>query len=49
MEKVINDFSIGLFLWQIVVISISVIVIVFLYKLSKRIWKYYEKDNPTSL
>ncbi|WP_298397736.1 hypothetical protein [Flavobacterium sp.] len=43
MEKVINDFSVGLFLWQIVVLLISVVAIVFLYKLAKRIWKFYEK------
>jgi len=49
MEKVIDDFSLGLFLWQIAILLISVIVIVFLYKLSKRIWNFYQKDKPTSL
>jgi hypothetical protein len=38
-----NDFSLGLFLWQTFLLLISVVVIVFLYKLSKRIWKFYEK------
>jgi hypothetical protein len=43
-----NNFSLGLFLWQIALFIISVIIIVFLYKLSKRVWKFYEKDKPTS-
>jgi hypothetical protein len=48
MEKVIDNFSLGLFLWQIAILLISVIGLVFLYKLSKRIWNFYQKDKTTS-
>ncbi len=39
MEKVINDFSVGLFLWQFVVVVLLIVIVFFLFKLYKKIMK----------
>jgi len=39
MEKVMNDFSVGLFLWQLVMVALLIVIVFFLFKLFKKIMK----------
>jgi len=36
MEKVINEFSIGLFLWQLVIIGFASLFVFIIYKVLKK-------------
>lgn len=45
MEKIIKDFSIGLFLWQVLLFVVIIVVIYFMVKLYKKIILYL--DNKT--
>lgn len=47
MEKTINDFSIGLVLWQLFIILLIIAVVYFVIKLYKKITKHIDK-NATS-
>lgn len=40
MEQIINDFSIGLFAWQLLQIGLLALVIFFLIKLGRRMLRY---------
>jgi hypothetical protein len=49
MEKLINDFSISLFLWQVFVVAFWVAIILVIIRFVKRYRKYagyYRKNNP---
>lgn len=39
MEKTINDFSLGLFLWAFLVIAISIAILYFIVKLYRKFIK----------
>lgn len=45
MEKIINHFSIGLFLWQTFVLVLLVVVAYYLIKLYKKVNKYLDKNS----
>jgi large-conductance mechanosensitive channel len=45
MEKTINDFSFGLFLWQIFGLLFLVAILYFTIKLYKKITKYLDKNS----
>lgn len=42
MEKIIKDFSIGLFLWQVLLFVVIIVVIYFMVKLYKKIIVYLD-------
>ncbi len=41
----VNDFSIGLFLWQIFYLLILIIVLYFIIKLYRKLMKYLDRKN----
>jgi large-conductance mechanosensitive channel len=45
MEKMTNDFSLGLFLWQITVFIILIVIIYFLIKLYRKLIKYLDRNS----
>ena len=42
MEKIINDFSIGLFLWQTILLILLILIIYCMIKLYSKVVKYME-------
>jgi len=45
MEKTINDFSIGLFLWQILLLVLLIAIVYFIVKFGKVFYKYLKKNS----
>ncbi|MGK4566229.1 hypothetical protein [Flavobacterium sp. 3HN19-14] len=45
MDTLTEDFSIGLFVWQSVVVVMAIVVIYFTVKLVRRMLKYYKATN----
>jgi hypothetical protein len=45
MDKLINNFSSGLFLWQLFMIVLSVLLIVFLVRLGRKMQRYYTQKK----
>jgi large-conductance mechanosensitive channel len=45
MEKVSNDFTLGLFLWQSFVFILILVVAYFLIKLYNKVNKYLDKNS----
>ncbi len=45
MEKTVNDFSLSLFLWQILVIILLAVIIFYIVKLYKKIVKYLDNNK----
>jgi len=45
MEKVINDFSWGLFIWQVVIILVFLLMFYVLYKFGKVLYRYLKKNS----
>ena len=45
MEKIINDFSLGLFIWQTAVFVLLIIVIYLLVKLYKKLNNYLDRNS----
>lgn len=45
METIIEDFSIGLMLWQVFLFVIAIVVIFFLAKLGRRMMRYYDAKS----
>ena len=43
MEKILNDFSFGLFIWQILVIILLVIIVYSIIKLYRKLIKYLDR------
>ena len=48
MEKMINDFSFGLFLWQTFVLVLLVAILYFIVKLYKKVMLYLESNSKTT-
>ena len=45
MEKLIDDYSLGLFIWQLVIFSIFIATIYFVVKFGKVFYKYLKKNS----
>ncbi len=45
MEKIVNDFSIGLFLWQLFVLVLLITIVYFVVKLYKKVVKYLDNKS----
>lgn len=45
MDKLINNFSSGLFLWQLFMIVLSVLLIVFLVRLGRKMQRHYTQKK----
>lgn len=45
MEKIINDFSIGLFISQTFVFVVLIVVVYYLIKLYKKVTKYIDGNS----
>jgi len=45
MEKLINDFSLGLFLWQTFLFILISAIIYFTFKLHKKVMRYLEYNS----
>ncbi len=43
MEKILNDFSFGLFIWQILIIILLLIIIYSIIKLYRKLIKYLDR------
>lgn len=45
MEKIVNDFSLGLFVWQIILFALLLALIYFAMKFGKVLYKYLKKNS----
>lgn len=45
MEKSISNFSLGLFLWQILIFLIIIVILYFVLKLYRKITKFLDKNT----
>lgn len=43
MEKIINDFSLGILAWQIILLCTFIFIVYFIVKLYKKINEYLER------
>ncbi len=45
MEKLFNDFSIGLFMWQLLLFVLGIVIVFYIIKLFRRMLRYYNPNK----